>query len=172
GLSDSPYSLRKIGESLHRAGAHVLGLRIPGHGTAPSGLVEVTWQDMAAAVRLGVGHLDAANPGRPLYIVGYSNGAALGVHYALMAMDDPTLPAVDRMVLLSPGIGISAMAKLAVWQARLGHLLGLEKLAWNNILPEYDPFKYGSFAINAGDVSHRITGEIQRLLAKRAASDG
>jgi hypothetical protein len=41
-------------------------------------------------------------------------------------------------------------------------LLGLEKLAWNEILPEYDPFKYGSFAINAGELSHRLTVEIQR----------
>ena len=50
GMSDSPYSLRHLGERLHAAGANVLGLRMPGHGTAPSGLVEITWQDMAAAV--------------------------------------------------------------------------------------------------------------------------
>jgi hypothetical protein len=35
GLSDSPYSLRALGERLHKSGAWVLGLRIPGHGTAP-----------------------------------------------------------------------------------------------------------------------------------------
>ena len=53
GMSDSPYSLRHLGQSLHASGATVIGLRIPGHGTAPSGLVEVKWQDMAAAVRPG-----------------------------------------------------------------------------------------------------------------------
>jgi len=37
GLSDSPYSMRALGQSLHRRGATVVGLRIPGHGTAPSG---------------------------------------------------------------------------------------------------------------------------------------
>jgi len=40
GLSDSPYSLKALGERLNGQGAMVLGLRIPGHGTAPSGLVE------------------------------------------------------------------------------------------------------------------------------------
>ena len=57
GMSDSPYSLRNLGQRLNAAGAYVLGLRVPGHGTAPSGLVEVTWQDMAAAVRLAMRHL-------------------------------------------------------------------------------------------------------------------
>jgi alpha-beta hydrolase superfamily lysophospholipase len=170
GLSDSPYSLRALGERLHAAGAHVVGLRIPGHGTAPAGLVTVRWQDMTAAVRLAVAHLAERNPGRPIHIVGYSNGAALAVHYALATLDDPALPRVDRLVLLSPAIGVPAAAALAVWQARLGYLLGLDKLAWNDIVPEYDPFKYGSFAINAGDVSYRITAEIQQRIDRLSDS--
>jgi alpha-beta hydrolase superfamily lysophospholipase len=164
GLSDSPYSLRHLAQSLQESGVHALGLRVPGHGTAPSGLLEVTWQDMAGAVRLAVRHLAERNPGRPIYIVGYSNGAALAVNYALATLTEPGLPRVDRLVLISPAIGVSAVAALAVWQARLGRLLGLEKLAWNEILPEYDPFKYGSFAVNAGDLSYRLTVEIQHQL--------
>lgn len=161
GMSDSPYSLRTLGERLHALGASVVGLRVPGHGTAPSGLVEVHWRDMAAAVRLAVAHLQEQVAGRPLYIVGYSNGAALAVHYALSTLEDRTLPRVEHLVLISPAIGVTRAAAFAVWQSRIGHLLGLEKLAWNSILPEYDPFKYGSFAVNAGDMTYRLTGEIQ-----------
>lgn len=164
GLSDSPYSLRGLAERLHKAGVHALGLRVPGHGTAPSGLVKTSWQDMAAAVRLAVSHLDSQNGDRPIHIVGYSNGAALAVHYALATLDDPSLPRIDRLVLLSPEIGVTEVAALAKWQARLGALLGLEKLAWNDIQPEYDPYKYGSFAVNAGDLSHRLTVEVQRRI--------
>ena len=51
GLSDSPYSMRSLGQRLHAEGAWVLGLRVPGHGTAPSGLVRVHWRDMAAPWR-------------------------------------------------------------------------------------------------------------------------
>ncbi len=164
GMSDSPYSLRSLGQRLHGAGALVLGLRVPGHGTAPSGLVEVTWQDMAAAVRLAMKHLAEQSGDAPLYIVGYSNGAALAVHYTLDALEDAALPKAERLVLLSPEIGVTPAAALAVWQARIGHLLGLEKLAWNAILPEYDPYKYGSFAVNAGDLVYRLTNRIQQQL--------
>jgi alpha-beta hydrolase superfamily lysophospholipase len=164
GLSDSPYSLRALGETLHAAGATVLGLRIPGHGTAPSGLVETRWQDMAAAVRLAARHVRDAVGDSPLYLVGYSNGGALAVEYALETLEDSSLPRVSGLVLLSPEIGVSPVAALAVWQGRLGHLLGLEKLAWNVLLPEYDPFKYGSFAVNAGDLAHRLTAHIQQQL--------
>lgn len=164
GMSDSPYSLRHLGERLHAAGANVLGLRMPGHGTAPSGLVDLSWQDMAAAVRLAMRHLAQQNDGLPIYVVGYSTGAALAVNYALAALADETLPRMERIVVLSPAIGVTSVAVLAVWQARLGHLLGFEKLAWNDILPEYDPFKYGSFAVNAGNVVYQLTNEIQQQL--------
>ena len=164
GMSDSPYSLRQLGERLHAAGAHVVGLRMPGHGTAPSGLVDLTWQDMLAAVRLAMDHLAGQSGEQPIYIVGYSTGAALAVLYALDAVQDSELPQARRLVLLSPAIGVTPAAALSVWQGRLGHLLGLDKLAWNAILPEYDPFKYGSFAINAGDVVYRLTLEIQERI--------
>ena len=164
GLSDSPYSMRALGQLLYEQGAWVVGLRIPGHGTAPSGLVETSWQDMAAAVRLAARHVRDAVGDKPFYLVGYSNGGALSVEYTLSTLDDSSLPRPSGVILLSPEIGVAGVAALAVWQGRLGHLLGLEKLAWNGLLPEYDPYKYGSFAVNAGDLAHRITVHIQDQL--------
>lgn len=169
GMSDSPYSVRSLATRLHEEGAYAIGLRVPGHGTAPSGLVEVDWQDMAAAVRITMRHLREAVGDRPIMIVGYSNGGALAVHYALDALGDDRLPRPARLVLLSPEIGITKLAALAVWQERLGHVLGLEKLAWNSIQPEYDPFKYGSFALNAGKQAYLITQEIQSLITQADA---
>ncbi|MCK7596769.1 alpha/beta fold hydrolase [Microbulbifer sp. CAU 1566] len=173
GLTDAPYSLRHLGQRFHESGATVLGLRIPGHGTAPSGLTTVSWQDMAAAVKLAMRHLAETGEGRPIYIVGYSNGAALGIHYALSTLDNPELPRVEKLVLLSPEIGISPVAALAVWQARVGHFLGMDKVAWDSVHSlEYEPFKYGSFAINAAALSHEITREIKkrvRALSKERA---
>jgi len=92
----------------------------------------------------------------------------MAVEYALASLSDDSLPAVDGLVLMSPEIGISKIAALAVWQERLGHLLGLEKLAWNSLLPEYDPWKYGSFALNAGKQAYLITQEIQRQISNQA----
>jgi hypothetical protein len=98
--------------------------------------------------------------------VGYSNGGALAVNYALEAANESSLPQVSSLALLSPEIGLTRVAALAVWQARLGTLLGLDKLAWNSLQPEFDPFKYGSFSVNAGDVAYRITIEIQRRITE------
>ncbi len=170
GMSDSPYSLKSIGRRLHTAGAWVIGLRIPGHGTTPSGLVRVQWEDMAAAVRLAVRHLRTKVGSRPLYLLGYSNGGALAVHYALSRLEDAALPKVSGIALISPSIGVTPMAALAKWQAKLGRLLGLKKLAWNSILPEYDPFKYNSFAVNAGDQVHRITNQIRSRIESLGAA--
>jgi hypothetical protein len=110
GMSDSPYSLRSIGNRLHSAGAWVIGFRLPGHGTAPSGLLEVRWEDMATAVRLAVRHLHNKIGNKPLYILGYSNGGALAVHYALASLEDSTLPQVKALVLISPAIGVTPLA--------------------------------------------------------------
>jgi alpha-beta hydrolase superfamily lysophospholipase len=164
GMSDSPYSLRSLAQALNGAGAYVVGLRVPGHGTAPSGLTSASWDDMTAAVEIAVQHAADKAGGQPVHIVGYSHGAALATYYALQAEMDEKLPVVNSIALISPEIGLPRVAALAKWQARLGRLLGLEKLAWNGLLPEYDPYKYGSFAINAGIIAYQATLEIQASL--------
>ena len=78
-------------------------------------------------------------------------------------------PAAERQSTIQDYLADPQVRK-AVWQARLGYLLGLDKLSWNEILPEYDPFKYTSFAVNGGDVSHRITAEVQRRIDALSAS--
>lgn len=171
GLSDAPYSLRRIGEELHAGGAYVVGLRIPGHGTAPAALTETTWQDMAAAVQLAMRHLQAQVGERPLHVIGYSNGGALSVRYALDSQADPSLPKIESMALLSPEIGITSMAAFAIWQERIGYVLGLDKLQWQSVAPEYDPYKYNSFPANAGLLAHRLT-VVNREELKQLAATG
>jgi alpha-beta hydrolase superfamily lysophospholipase len=170
GMSDSPYSLRALAERLNEREAWVVGLRLPGHGTAPSGLTDVRWEDMEKAVRIAVRHLRGRVDG-PVYIVGYSTGGALGVHYAVRALRDDALPQVGGIVAISPAIGVSRAAAFAVWQGRMGRWLGLDKLAWNEIYPEYDPFKYGSFAVNAGDVVYRLSIALQDEIARSSDED-
>lgn len=170
GYSDSPYSLRSIGETLHAAGGQVLGLRIPGHGTAPSALRTSTAEDMNAAVSLAMAHLHEELPNRPIMIVGYSNGAALALYHTFVAVNDakPFKPAA--VVLISPEIGISPVAALASWQAWLGRILGFNELEWNSVEVEFDPFKYNSFAVNAGAQAYRMTELVQEQLGALAAS--
>ena len=166
GLSDSPYSMRALAKELYQQGYYILGLRIPGHGTAPSGLVHSSWQDMASAVKLAASHASKQiGLKKPMHIIGYSTGAALAVNYSLAALQDTTMRQAESIVLISPAIGVSSIAALAIWQSRLSIIPGLSKLAWESISSEYDPYKYNSFAVNAGDQIYRLTKEIGNKLS-------
>ena len=91
-----------------------LGIRLPAHGTVPAALAKVDWQDWMTATRLAVREARRrAGPGVPFHLVGYSNGGALAVKYALDALEDPALAMPDRIVLLSPMIGVTAFARFA-----------------------------------------------------------
>ena len=173
GLSDSPYSLRALAERLHGDGCCVTVLRLPGHGTIPSGLSRVRWQDFTAAVRLAARDLKKnSTPETPFYIIGYSNGAALAVEYTLSAMLGESIYRPDGLFLISPALTVSPTAALAKWNLLLAHLPGLEKLAWLSIEPEYDPFKYNSFSINAGRQIYALTRHIQGQIKKLDRGSG
>ena len=172
GMSDSPYSLRALGEALNRRGYHVLGLRLPGHGTAPSGLTRVSWQDMAAAVRLGMQHLSDSVGDKPIHVIGYSTGAPLALNFALDAEQRRrAAPMPASLVLISPAIGISPAAALAKWKRRLAVIPGLGGLAWLQVQPEFDPYKYNSFATNAGEQVYHLTRSVAGRIAARSRSN-
>jgi alpha-beta hydrolase superfamily lysophospholipase len=169
GLTDSPYSLRAIGEHLVARGFEVVGLRLPGHGTAPSGLLSFRIEDMQAAVKLAARDLHARGAsGRPLYLVGYSNGAALAVDYTLTALDDAALPMPAGLVLISPAIGVSKAAVVGRIKTGLSSLPGFGRAAWEVISTEFDPFKYTSFSFHAAGETFRLTRGLARNIERRA----
>jgi len=165
GLSDSPYSMRSIGEQLRADGWQILAMRMPAHGTAPGALRNFHREDARAATTIGVRHLrQKLGDEAPIMIVGYSNGAALATDYALRSAHDTRLPKVDGLILMSPALEVTPMAAFAVWQARFGELFGIDKLAWSDVMPEFDPYKYNSFAVRAGDQMYRFTREINEAM--------
>ena len=171
GLTDSPYSLRRIGEILHAKGFYVLGLRLPAHGTIPGALTKVRWEDWVAASRIGARHVrKRIGPDLPFMIAGYSNGGALTVMYSLDALSDPDLPRPDRLLLFSPEIGISTFAFIANSHKLLSFLPYFEKFKWLSIEPEYAPFKYNSFPKNAAQQAYEITKMLQRQVEEARAA--
>jgi len=167
GLTDSPYSMRALAEKLHEQGFWIVALRLPGHGTIPAELTRITWKDWAAATRIGARHLrKQIGAGPPLYILGYSTGAALAVEYSLAGLDDQEISMPAGLVLLSPAIGLPPVAALAKTQLFLSELPRLEKMAWTSVMMEYDPFKYNSFPVNAGEQVYLLTQRIQSMIEK------
>ncbi|WP_295391678.1 alpha/beta hydrolase [uncultured Thiodictyon sp.] len=172
GLTDSPYSLRHIARRYQERGFATVAPRLPGHGSVPAGLAQVQWEDWTAATRLAVREARRrVGPGVPLHIVGFSNGGALAMKYALDAIDDPKLPRADRIILISPMIGITAMARFAGFAGLPALLPRFAKAAWLSIMPEFNPFKYNSFPINGARQSSLLTRALQPRLA-RAAQEG
>ncbi len=171
GLTDSPYSMRAIGETLKAGGYYGLALRMPGHGTVPAGLTTAVWEDWLAAVRLGARHVrERIGTDKPFVLVGYSNGGALVLKYAMDEVERGGGLRPARLVLISPMIGVAPFA----WVARVISLLGpipyFEKARWLDVMPEYNPFKYNSFPANAALQSWRLSTALQAQILRLGKS--
>jgi alpha-beta hydrolase superfamily lysophospholipase len=172
GLTDSPYSLRHIARRYRDDGFVAVAARMPGHGTVPSGLSTVEWEQWTAATRLAVREARRlAGPSAPLHVIGFSNGGALAMKYALDAIDDKTLARPDRIVLISPMIGITSMARFAGVMGWPAVLPRFAKAAWLGIVPEFNPFKYNSFPVNGARQSSLVARRLQQQIAGHA-TDG
>jgi alpha-beta hydrolase superfamily lysophospholipase len=172
GLTDSPYSLRHIARRYRDLGFVAVAIRMPGHGTVPAALTEVEWEDWDAATRLSVREARRrVAPAKPLHIVGFSNGGALAMKYALDALDDERLARPDRLILISPMIGITAFARYVGIAALPAMFPAFAKAAWLGIVPEFNPFKYNSFPVNGARQSYRLTVALQDRTA-RAGREG
>jgi alpha-beta hydrolase superfamily lysophospholipase len=107
-------------------------------------------------------------PARPVHIVGYSNGAALAVSYALDARADAKLPRPAGLVLISPAIGITRLAAIGRIRTGLSDLQGFGRAAWQVIEQEVDPYKYQSFSFHASGQTQRLTSGLTRRIAALA----
>lgn len=164
GLTDSPYSLRHLASHFQAKGYVVVAIRLPGHGSVPAGLTAAHWEDWMAATRLAVREATRQAPGKPLYLVGFSNGGALAVKYALDALATPDLVRPDHLVLISPMIGVSRFARFAGIAGLPALFPAFAKAAWLSVLPEFNPFKYNSFPVNAARQSYELTEAVRQQL--------
>jgi alpha-beta hydrolase superfamily lysophospholipase len=167
GLTDSPYSMHSTAEVLVAAGYSVVVPRMPGHGFAVGALLQVRWEDWAAAVRIAVRHAaqqDGAN--QALLLVGYSNGGLLAVDYALRCEQYEGLACPDKLVLMSPSIAVSPLAAITGLHRAVSWLAFFEKFQWQSVLPEIDPFKFTSFPKRAAWETYKLQGGAHKLLGQ------
>ncbi len=167
GLTDSPYSMKAMAESLHNRGFDVTVLRLPGHGTLPSMMTEMSAADWTAAVRLAARDVASKTPtGQPFYIGGHSTGGTLALQYALDALEDASLRRPDRVLLLSPAVEITEVADVAAIIDALSFIPipVLEKVRWQDVVAEYDPYKFNSFPVNATRQVNRASKKLRKSL--------
>ena len=147
GLSDSPYSMRHLAAFFQQNGFRVIAVLLPGHGTQPGDLLEVTWQEWAKTVAYGAYKL--AEEVDEVYLAGYSTGATLSVYQSLR--DDR----VRGLFLFSPALRITRRAALANLHKLYSWLIPSAK--WVDIKPDLDIYKYESFTKNAAAQTYALT---------------
>ena len=165
GLTDSPYSMRKRRRGAARS-RHLLA--VAAHARArhasPRAWSRRRWEDWLAAVRMGVRHVRSRIPeGAPLVLVGYSNGGALALKYTLDVIERARRPAaVEADSAVADDRRDARRAGSRWWISLLGVVPYFEKANWLDVFPEYNPFKYNSFAANAGFQTASLTRTIRR----------
>ena len=113
GLSDSPFFLRSIAQSIHQQGNNVVVALVPGHGKKQA---DEDMQDAGLADRWR-GHVSeimdfSSSLGEQVYVVGFSTGGVLATEYILQ---NPQ--AVKGLMLFSGALALdSSVESLAkVW---------------------------------------------------------
>ncbi|MCS7001570.1 MAG: alpha/beta fold hydrolase [Dehalococcoidia bacterium] len=89
GFSGSPYEVRPLGEALSAAGVPAVGLRLPGHATAPAEMAIFDRAAWRAAVRQEIAAL--LDRGQRLVLIGQSMGGLLALDAAVAARNDPRI---------------------------------------------------------------------------------
>ena len=158
GLLDSPFSLRDIGTYLQAQGVYSRSLLLPGHGTNPSDLLHVVYQDWIQAVQLGIESL--SQEVENIYLIGYSTGAALSIYHALQ--DDR----IKGIVLLAPAIKIKTPVQALLKYRTLLHWVSKQK-PWLYREKEIDYVKYLSVPINAVTQVAHLTSKLSQLIKKQ-----
>ncbi len=165
GLSDGPYSMRALAHIFYRQGYYVLVPRLPGHGTIPVMLKGATWKDWVAAADLAARYVRSViGPDAPFFLGGYSNGGLIATYYALNRVSDESKIKLQKLFLFSPAIGITRFAAFSGWHRALSFIPYFQKIAWESIEPEYDPFKYNSFPKIAGHQLFQLTRVTQKKI--------
>ena len=154
GLSESPYLMRHLAACFQANGFRVMAVLLPGHGTQPGDLLDVTWQAWARTVAYGTDKLAAEVD--EVYLGGYSAGGALGIYQSLQDQR------VHGLFLFAPALEITRRAAYASWHKLLSWLIPRQK--WVYIKPDTDIYRYESFAKNAAAQMFALTRALSAQL--------
>jgi esterase/lipase len=147
GLTGSPYSMRHLAAFFQKNGFRVMAVLLPGHGTQPGDLLEVSWQEWVKTVAYGSHKL--AGEVDEVYLAGYSIGGALSVYQSLR--DNR----VRGLFLFAPAFRITRWGALANLHKLYSWLMPSRK--WVDIKPDLDIYKYESFPKNAAAQTYALT---------------
>ncbi|MDR3477513.1 MAG: alpha/beta fold hydrolase [Gammaproteobacteria bacterium] len=156
GLLDAPFAMRDIGAHLQEQGMLVRAVLLPGHGTVPGALLNVSFEEWLQTMRYGIANL--SKDVDHLFLVGFSTGASLALMHALEHLPNRVI----GLILLAPAIKIySSLGFLTNWHRAISW--AIPRAQWVHITAENDYTKYQSMCFNAAYQVYRLTQKIRKL---------
>jgi len=134
-----------------------MAVLLPGHGTQPGDLLDVSWQEWAKAEAFGSDKLAAEAD--EVYLAGFSTGGALSVY---QSQSDKR---VRGLFLFSPALKVDTLAALA--NVHKYRVLGFP---WLDVMPDKDIYKYESFPKNAAAQIYGLTQAVNMRLQEHPVS--
>ena len=153
GLTDSPFAVRDLAKVFQARGFYVLAMLLPGHGTRPGDLLDFSWQNALHAHQQLLDLLAARF--EEVYAMGFSAGATLSIYQSMLN------PLIQGLFLFSPAIRVSPLAGLAGSFGLTGKRW--PRMAWFDVQPDTDSFKYESLTNRAIAEVHAMTRAVQRV---------
>jgi esterase/lipase len=160
GLTDSPYFMRYLASFFQENCFRVMAILLPGHGTQPGDLLDVSWKEWAKAEAYGADKLAAEV--EEVYLAGFSTGGALSVY---QSQNDKR---VRGLFLFSPALKVDPLAAYA--KLHKIYSWAFPPAKWLDIMPDKDIYKYESFPKNAAAQIYALTQEVNSGLQKQAVT--
>jgi len=147
GLTDSPFSFHDLSQFFYQQGFTVRTLLLPGHGVAPSELLNTDYEAWQQATTFAIDQ--TLNDYQQVYLGGLSTGGALIFNYLMQQkqVDEK----IKGLFMWSPAT--KAKSDLA-WLAQ--YIDGIPFIDWIDLDADIDFAKYESFPYNAGAQVHAL----------------
>ena len=154
GLTDSPFLFHDLAYEFYQQGLNVRTLLLPGHGTAPSALVDTTEKQWRQAA--GYAMRQALSDYKQVYLGGFSTGGALILDQLSHGKWSPSqLDKIKGLLLWAPA---SKAKSDFAWAAK--YLDFVPFVDWLNKGADIDFAKYESFPLNAAAQVDKLMGRI------------
>lgn len=147
GLLDSPFGMRDLANTFAAQGYLVRAILIPGHGTRPGDLLNVSFDDWFDSTRFAIEQ--SLKQVDKLFVVGFSGGASLALLQAL------NYPDIAGVITLAPSL---RLLNKAASLSGLVHIYGTyrNKHHWFNRGAYHDYARYETFPANLAVLAAKL----------------
>lgn len=161
GLLETPFITRDLASHFSKEGFDVRSILLPGHGTVPADLLDVSYEAWINTVKYAIKAFQKITD--DIYICGISTGGMLAINEAL---DNDE---IRGLFLVAPANEMKTPLKI------FAPFVGLHKplcrifpfLKWLGKFPENDGMKYQTCAVNSGIQLHKLTEHVNKRLSKK-----